>query len=557
MALVQTRLILLILLVLQVQIVTTFSLRHSDVQNEPARLFKTRNLQEIAEDEHGFSLSMDFDAFDSDVQAALTEKEDWAGEGTEDKVTAVKETFGKITNYLNTFFTIKFKKELKFPEFKCAGNKYKFDAKDVKDVDYYLKVILQNNDGDPGTIRVQNCLVEESNSRAVVGLAFVNLVSVNPQQPFRRQLFRRFLHEVFHLMGFSKYTFENSPLEDGTTGSILTEIDLGGKKTSTLSATPMKELVKSAFKCDDNDGVPLNSAIVDVDDLNHLNFLVFPSELMNPDPTNDPPITEFSLAPLKYTGWYQIADNATESYDWNSELSCDSIKSFQNGCPTGGLSCSPDDVGTISCSSDSQQKLRCSSHPYFGYPAAGVQCASLVKRMEFCTEESTHEDWDDKIETIGADSKCFSVKNSDLTTSSRCLKVECLTTTDPNTQVVTADKYLLHLSNGETLECPQGSQTSTPSISGHVVTCYEYTKVCPSPNPNPEDPPSCPLWCTKGGYGLCLSDKTCFCFFGTSENGDSCIDQMPEEVSSSSVASLVSLGRWCSVLAFFLATFWT
>ena len=92
-------------------------------------------------------------------------------------------TLKKVRSYLKTFFTVNFSDELKFGDTKCGEGKYSVGKKYVKNVDFYLKVTLDNQQDYQNPASALNCLVEKNTGRPVLGLFFINL-AVTPVLPY-------------------------------------------------------------------------------------------------------------------------------------------------------------------------------------------------------------------------------------------------------------------------------------------------------------------------------------------------------------------------------------
>lgn len=530
-------------------------------QTSHSRLMQ-RGLQMVAISEHAFNLFVDFETFDADIEKAKSADDDWTKEGSvEDKVGAVKLALVKVQSYVKEFFNVTFQEQLKFPETKCGGNRYKFGPKLLKNVDFYLYVFLQNNPNSESPVEALNCLVEKSNGRPVVGIFLVNMLMTPSTAPDVYQLFRRYLHEYFHMLGFSSNVFNNFP---GTNkeGELTSSANLTSQTGETVPVSyfteeRIKQASQTYFGCPSLEGLPLDYPSENRTTGDHLNFLLMPYSLMNPVPTVDPVIDNLTIATLNSTGWYKVGTTAAERETWSGfdktkyipEDPCDVVTKV---CPAVLNSCTAEQAtnSALRCSADRTRKELCSVHPKYANFSETLQCPMWQKTAQYCRDEAgTHDNWNEEVETKSTSSLCFMMaleEAAEDTLEPRCLKYECSTL---ETEDMNQTMLVLSFTNGTTVNCTEeelmvvvDSEDPTKVIT---IKCPDPLSLCPDvnavSNEEVEATPTCHIDCTTGGLGLCMSNEECFCFFGKDESTVSgCAESLPEESANATSTSKFS-----------------
>jgi hypothetical protein len=522
------------------------------------RLF-SRNLQMTEVTDHEFRLEVTFDTFDADVQKAKESNEDWTTQGSiDDKVDAVKLAILKVQNYMKSFFNVSFPDELKIPETKCGGNKYPFGPLLLKKVDFYLFVYLQNNENSESPVQALNCLVEKSNGRPVVGIFFINMLKTPESAPDVYQLFKRYLHEFFHMLGYSSYVFRNFPktLKEGelvSTGNLTTASG-NPIAVSYFTNAEVKSAAQSYFNCSTLEGLPLEFGSEAEPTSDHAAFLQQPYSLMNAVPSVDPVIDELAIAVLGSSGWYKIGPGAAEKDVWRGfdetvyepVEPCDAVT---RACPAVLHRCSVEQAtaNATRCAPDLKSKELCAVHPKYGNLSDDLQCPMWQRTTQYCRDEGGSNDgWNEAFETRSNESLCFLIAEQEVTEDlliPSCLKYECSSqeTVDGNITLL-----ILHLANGTDIECTtQGLLvTVDPDDPEKIITTYcpDPLSLCPDVNApettEVETTPACHIDCTVGGFGLCMTTDECFCFFGSDNTTTSgCRESPPEETQSTSGSS--------------------
>lgn len=522
--------------------------KESLLQWTTEQLPQARMLQNVPETEHAFTVMFDFTSFDSSVEKAKSRKEDWAtSETIDDQLTYVKENLEKVKKYVAEYFIVKFKEELKFSDTKCGGNRYQLAGKYLEKVDFYVEVILENNENSESPISAMNCLAEESTGRPVVGIMLINMLSTPSTRIKSRNLFKRYLHEFFHMLGYNSYVFQNFPNNENGQSFIVSQ-DLKGNsqdqllKVSFFTENSVKQIAQDYFSCSSLEGLPLEYSTEYSAVSNHASFLRMPYSIMNGDAAIDPSIDKLTIAYLKSTGWYTIKDGASEADHWlgydstlsTSKNQCDIVNL---ACPASKNRCSAQRATSSSqrCSIDRLSKQTCEIHPSYGKPFDNFDCALWKNTQEYCREAASHSTWDASIEQISDSSLCFmaalqSVDQSALKPS--CLKYACATNVTQNNAL----SVTLSLLNGLKVVCESSGfkvlSDTSDSFKKVSIECPNPADLCSTLNS--QVTVTCGLDCTKDGLGICMAHGKCFCFFGVIENSSACASYSPEAETTSS-----------------------
>lgn len=512
----------------------------------------SRMLQNVPVSEHSFSLEVDFSLFDKAVEAGKKENQEWAlSEDLENQISAIKENFSKVKNYIGEFFRVTFKEELKIPAYKCSSKRYSFGPVYVKNIDFYIFVFLENNENSESPIQAINCLVEEESGRPVVGVVLINLLTTSSSQPDSRQLFRRYLHEFFHMLGYNSYIFQNFPNKDEipTEGSqpiseksMLTSIADVTYRVGLVTAQSVVTLVKDYFGCSTAEGLPIHIGSDDAVLGNHASFLHQPYSIMNGASEIDSVIDKLTIGYLKSTGWYIVNDSAIEKnisqgFDPSLSPNNDPCDAFNLICPATKDSCSLEQAeeATAKCSSNRLSKQVCEVHPGFGQPVSGLECAFWKNTHDYCREGEPHEEWDAELEQISDSSLCFMASlGSEVSESLKasCLRYWC----DPPEENNGTASMTISLANSVTVTCSsEGVQTLSDKSGADIqltIDCPDPAEYCNADGS--QLAADCPLDCTKEGRGMCMEAGECFCFFGSEEDSDKCAEYKEEEEAASS-----------------------
>ena len=536
-----------------------------------------RLLQAVTVSEHAFVLNVDFTQFDAAVDAAKTASEEWAvAKDVDDKVSAVKENLEKVKKYIGAFFRVKFKEELKIPKSKCNQNRYAFGPAYVSKTDFYLYVVMENKESSKSPVLAMNCLVENETKRPVVGIMLINMLNSPSSQPSTRQLFRRYLHEFIHMLGYNSYLFQNFPNSNEPSDKPFQPISVMNLSTSVsgsvfkvvyINVPSIVAIARSYFGCPTAAGLPVvfeeDAATVG----SHASFLQMPYSIMNKQVPIDSTVDRLTVGYLQSTGWYSLNDSAVEKdvyagYDAGLSVDGDPCDAVDFVCPAIKNRCSAEQATAAhrQCSADRLSKQTCEVHPNFGKPVEGLECAFWTNTEDYCREGEIHGNWDSDLEEISNSSLCFmaaqgSVVSSNLKAS--CLKYECISSESKDSNPMMGIK----LANSLYVICSSAGIQALPDKSDSAIM---VTIDCPNPadfckSDGLENAIGCPLSCSSNGLGMCMASNECFCFFGTVEGSTECSAYTKEEETTASsrwnlqVLSWVQLGVlgiWVSLSCF-------
>jgi len=305
------------------------------------------------------------------------------------------------------------------------------------------------------------------------------------------------LHEMTHTLGFSSSLYKYYLTDSGKvrTGHILSKSTaLGTAKVINVPA--VTDRVRKFFGCSTIAGVYMENTGSSATAGSHFERRMYPFEAMTSGLIYQQSFSEFSLAMLESTGWYEIDYSYADPYWFGQGEGCgfltDSCSTanskYSDFCTSSSRGCTVQGRSGGSCGSDTRSDGCKFVRPNVNYDCENPDAS--ISRLS-------------SIQSYGrnANSKCFtgtlSSTSSSSSTTSFCFKFNC-TGSGSNTS----------------LELTVGTKKITCAKEGKVsVSGYKGTLNCPDPLSfcSTIGKPACPRGCM--GRGTCVDGK-CVCKSG-------------------------------------------
>jgi leishmanolysin len=310
------------------------------------------------------------------------------------------------------------------------------------------------------------------------------------------------MHEMMHAMGFSNYLTKYYLDSNGKTrtGHIKT-YSIAGSTRTVIDVPPLTEKLRNFYGCPSLQGAIMENEGGSGTALAHFERKYFVYETMSSGGIFGRRISEFSLAMLEGSGWYEVDYSYAEPFFYGQGQGCSFISStcssgssqFDEYCTGSTKGCAPHGRGGGSCSSDPIMD-GCK----FIYPNEDNDCdnddgADSARLPEL------------QVFGRGAGSKCFTgtlnnrQSSSSSSKSSFCFKFTCVGN-GSDTQVE------VQVGNNKVTCTEEGTKT----IDGYygAVDCPDPLTFCNGPGKQ-----YCPRNCM--GRGSCVNNK-CQCKSGYS-----------------------------------------
>jgi len=162
------------------------------------------------------------------------------------------------------------------------------------------------------------CLLLQSNSRPIFGRINFNYRIVTPSMgaEFESDVLTA-MHEITHVLGISNSLFDRFPAQHriGRTMS-------NGQQVSYIDLPPLTERLRKHFNCPTLKGAYLEDDGGAGSAGSHLERRIFMNDYMTASVMPDQRISEFSLAFLEGSGWYQVNYDMADPLQWGKGEGC-------------------------------------------------------------------------------------------------------------------------------------------------------------------------------------------------------------------------------------------
>ena len=338
------------------------------------------------------------------------------------------------------------------------------------------------------------CQLHRTTLRPTVGRVNMNpyYLSTEPKKFFDQ--FGTTLHEVYHVLGFSRslYKYFINPVT--MKRRVLTEtfIENAVGKFPLIIVTPkVVEFTRRHFNCPKMRGMPVENEGEAGSKGSHWEKFLLGNEMMVSDTVANPIVSEFSLRLFEDSGWYQINYSMAEPIFWGRNAGCSIL---DGNCAMHGKKCIT--KGEEGCFYDYTFQATCSSDQF-------SDMCTFFTGTDFNVHdcrvlENRDSDSDALGEFFGFKSRCFAGKlaANGYYQGNMCYKATC-------------SKGAINLVIGNSsYQCLSSGQKIVPKGMKKYVICPDIKDFCDQLNASCDD--DCSL------NGRCLSSKKCRCYPGFS-----------------------------------------
>jgi hypothetical protein len=372
------------------------------------------------------------------------------------------------------------------------------------DADFAIILTSDNTTGTSWVASATNCLVSSGVKRPLIARLALNSAAIKPTTAATNPLGHEYnmyvlMHEIFHGLGFSQNFFNNYI---DSSGNLLTghvkKVLLTGTPRTVLDLPPLTQRLRNYYGCPTLEGAFMEDDGGSGTAGSHWERRFFPFDLLSSGAIYGRKLTEFTLAYLEGTGWYDPDYSYAEPFFFGKGLGCDFIyytcnstattSPFEEYCTGNGRDCTEIGNGGGFCKTDI-----CSDNCRFVTPQFEYNCENPngIYYTPFSSKQ---------VYGRGLGSKCFS---GNLTTGSSVSQTTyCLNYTCSGSGLST----VLNVNWGTTqLTCTQAGALSIPGYKGQI-NCPDPIQFCSTIGQA-----YCPRGCS--GRGKCVNNK-CVCNSG-------------------------------------------
>lgn len=259
-----------------------------------------------------------------------------------------------VRTYFTNFLQVNFMTYMKFSGGSCYNNKVPAFEQPI---DLFITIYPENDQSTSYFAAATPCYVSSRDGRPTIGAYILNFAFLKTNPINEYLYFSTFAHEFTHILGFSNDLFDRYVTPSGQkrgTSNVVTNVQIGSQSFTAIKLPEVLDYARSYFGCQNIQGVPLENNGGDGSAGSHWEKTFLPQEYMNPTVENPGIISDFTMNLLRGTGWYRVAGNAAQRYDWGQSAGCGVFQI----CPvaTHGY-CSESQVGSSVCSSEWTSKV--------------------------------------------------------------------------------------------------------------------------------------------------------------------------------------------------------
>lgn len=342
------------------------------------------------------------------------------------------------------------------------------------------------------------CSLHGTTLRPIMGRVNLNPKFISNEKKKFFDQFATILHEVFHVMGFSKSlypyfidknTYKRIPLSD----TLLVK-DSGAFRHRIKSPRVLR-YGKTYFNCDSLDGVPLEDEGSEGSAGSHWEKIALGNEVMVANTVANPVISMFTLSLLEDSGWYEIDYRNEEPFFWGKNAGCGIV---DGKCPLHGNPCTK--AGDEGCFYDFTFQAECASDTFSNY--CKFFTSTDFNQHDCRASDNYHQNEKGLGEAFGPGSRCFQGELSKGVTVHKnlCFKAMCI-----------GSSVSISIA-GTAYNCYTSGEKIYPKELSGFVTCPDVEKFCE------QNRAACPEDCNL--VGRCLVGNKCSCY--KDYEGDSC-----------------------------------
>jgi len=368
------------------------------------------------------------------------------------------------------------------------------------DADLVIFITTTDEPNDSYLAYARACSLSGENFRPIFGQINFNLAYLTPSEnPVNiKDDIMIALHEITHVLGFSSSLYQyfiNPTTKKQLTGHVLSQ-KVNGQTIQVLNLSPLTNRIRTYFGCSRLTGAYLENDGGDGSAGSHFERRIFFNEYMTASAITDSRITQFSLALLEGTGWYQVDYNMAEPFTYGKNRGCAFLDS---SCLTANNKAAFAEFCDVKdqegCSWTNRGVTYCPfNDPDYMDPFAD-QCAVPRVYMDLDCENKAHQSAN-ADETFGLGSKCFTgTLNIEVNRPAYCLQSQC--------ELKSSGAYNVKVQVGKTsVSCAKAGSIAVPGYTG-TLTCPDPATFCAEI--------SCKAGCF--GRGKCVQKK-CQCVDG-------------------------------------------
>jgi leishmanolysin len=430
---------------------------------------------------------------------------------------------GSVKWYENTLKVHRIKDKLKFSNVQVCDEVA--IPEDHKDVGVDADMILYVSAGKKSNQYVGYalyCINDIGTGQPVAGHLYLDTTSIDKLSD--EDFYATAIHEMAHALAFNPELYPSFLKPDGkvyTVDEMFVQENVDGVPIVKIKTPNVLQKARESFKCDDLDGVDLESQGGDGTKGSHWEKRIMNDDFMVADSDiNDVIYSDITMALFEDSGWYQVDYSYTTPLLWGRHQGCDFLDKVcvSDGRPSFKDFCS-DNSETSSCDYKNLNKGVCnlvifddplpSQYQYFSNPDKG----GSDKYLNYCPVVKQYKGGNcrglEKTDTVlysifgeeaCEDCRCVEgtyVKQGNPKEHAGCHRVECFD-----------DRVIIHIGDEKvTCNFDENGDVKVPDFEG-VVHCRNSEKLC--------DPKPCLNNCS--GVGKCISG-TCECPDG-SKGGD-------------------------------------
>jgi hypothetical protein len=208
------------------------------------------------------------------------------------------------------------------------------------------------------------CYLSSGTKRPLVVRTMINrsMMPANSDVVLRERDMYVLMHELMHGLGFSNYQFPNFIDANGNrkTGH-LKKIKYSGVTHTVLDVEPLTQKLKDFYGCPSLEGAVLENGGGSSTDGSHFERKYFVYEAMSSGSIVGRRVSQFSLALLEGSGWYNIDYSFAEPFYFGQGQGCPFVRDtctsnnakFNEYCEGSSRGCAPHGRGGGNCRSDS------------------------------------------------------------------------------------------------------------------------------------------------------------------------------------------------------------
>jgi leishmanolysin len=162
------------------------------------------------------------------------------------------------------------------------------------------------------------CLLHATTKRPIFGQIYFNYNEIVPNGDieFENDLITT-IHELTHVLGFSSSLYQYYP-----SNPTVTIKNVNGNNVTVLGMEPLTSKLRTYFNCPTLEGAYLENEGEAASAGSHFERRIFNVEYMTASAVTDARMTEFTLALLEGTGWYQVSYAMAEPIYWGKGQGC-------------------------------------------------------------------------------------------------------------------------------------------------------------------------------------------------------------------------------------------